>query len=281
MSCHELPYLEVHLTDHCNLNCNGCTHYSPMAPPTFAELRQFGADMKQLSRLFRNIRWLRLMGGEPLLHPDPASFVSVTRACFPRAGIQFVTNGILLSKASADFWASCRSTSTAISISVYPPYRGRVEAWRGLCDREGVELYLTDGRRFFLRMNRQGDSDVTKAFRSCRSRQYCPFLCNGRIHTCAMSALVHYFNAEFGTAIESHPGIDLYEYGMSGRKILEFLDTPISTCRWCPYDWVEVPWSWGRRSDEWILGWLSPEGEASNTTRVLETARWNDCPELS
>ena len=24
--------IEIHLTDHCNLNCIGCSHYSPLAP---------------------------------------------------------------------------------------------------------------------------------------------------------------------------------------------------------------------------------------------------------
>ena len=26
-----LEKIDIHLTDHCNLNCKGCTHFSPLA----------------------------------------------------------------------------------------------------------------------------------------------------------------------------------------------------------------------------------------------------------
>ena len=92
----ELAYLELHLTDHCNLNCRGCSHYCPLAPRQYADLSRYQSDMHRIRQLFRNIHTIRLMGGEPLLHPDPASFVIATRAVFPQARIRFVTNGILL-----------------------------------------------------------------------------------------------------------------------------------------------------------------------------------------
>jgi len=64
----ELRYVELHLTDHCNLNCKGCGHYCPLAPPQYADLQQYHSDMRRLRQLFRNVRTIRLMGGEPLLH---------------------------------------------------------------------------------------------------------------------------------------------------------------------------------------------------------------------
>jgi molybdenum cofactor biosynthesis enzyme MoaA len=76
----ELKYLELHLTDHCNLNCKGCGHYSPIAQENFASFVEFKKDMLRLGHLFRNIQIIRLMGGEPLLHPDVAFFLLKTRA---------------------------------------------------------------------------------------------------------------------------------------------------------------------------------------------------------
>lgn len=52
----ELPYLELHLTDHCNLNCDGCLHFSSMSPHHFADIEQFKADMMRLTQLFGNIQ---------------------------------------------------------------------------------------------------------------------------------------------------------------------------------------------------------------------------------
>lgn len=104
----ELPYLEFHLTDHCNLNCKGCAHYSPMASDHYADLYQLEKDLQRLAQLFRNIRLIRLMGGEPLLHPDVDRFIRTTRSAFPKSRIGIVTNGILLPQASQAFWDACR-----------------------------------------------------------------------------------------------------------------------------------------------------------------------------
>ena len=47
-----LPYLEVHLVDHCNLNCKGCGHFSLIGEVWFADLDKYVQDMSQLKRLF-------------------------------------------------------------------------------------------------------------------------------------------------------------------------------------------------------------------------------------
>src|SRR4030042_6742365 len=83
-----LPYLEIHLTDHCNLNCRGCGHFSPIAEKRLADPIEHARDMLQLRKLFSKIHKIRLMGGEPLLHPWIESFVSSTRSCFPKADIR-------------------------------------------------------------------------------------------------------------------------------------------------------------------------------------------------
>ena len=86
-----LRYVETHLTDDCNLNCRGCGHCAPIAETWFADGSSFRRDMDRLARLFSNIAVIRLMGGEPLLHPDAAWFFRVTRQAFPRAEIALVT----------------------------------------------------------------------------------------------------------------------------------------------------------------------------------------------
>ncbi len=48
-----LPKLETHLVDHCNLNCKGCSHFSPLSSPNFADYNQFTKDLTRLSELFK------------------------------------------------------------------------------------------------------------------------------------------------------------------------------------------------------------------------------------
>jgi len=33
--------VEMHIVNHCNLNCAGCNHFSPLAEPWFIEIEDF------------------------------------------------------------------------------------------------------------------------------------------------------------------------------------------------------------------------------------------------
>jgi hypothetical protein len=40
-----LAYLELHLTDHCNMNCCGCGHFSNVASAWYADPESHNRDM--------------------------------------------------------------------------------------------------------------------------------------------------------------------------------------------------------------------------------------------
>ena len=70
---------EVCITEHCNLNCVGCSHFAPLAEPYFMDLEVFRNDMARLSALLGDrVEWIHIMGGEPLLHPQCADFLAVS-----------------------------------------------------------------------------------------------------------------------------------------------------------------------------------------------------------
>lgn len=239
----ELSNVELHLTDHCNLNCKGCGHFSPIASPYYASINQHELDMRRLSHLFKNIRTIRLMGGEPLLHPDAASFIAVTRRLFPLADIRFVTNGILLTNAPDAFWMTCRDTHTVIDMTVYPPLRSRIEDLQSLCMSKGVSLNPREMDLFHAHMNLSGSSDERSTFAACRSTLFYPFLKNGRLYHCAWPALIHYFNEWFDYDIPADAGIDIYSSFLSGRRVLQLLNKPIASCKYCTFDIGTFPWT--------------------------------------
>lgn len=95
----KLPILsfEVHLAEHCNLNCRGCDHFCPLAKPAYTDLNVFQRDFKRLSELFHmEAGEIHLLGGEPLLNPQVEEFCKIARKNFPKATINIITNGILL-----------------------------------------------------------------------------------------------------------------------------------------------------------------------------------------
>lgn len=74
-----LIHLDVHVTDHCNLNCKGCTHFAPLVEQeVFKDPDQVGKDLRELAKKFV-IKKIHLLGGEPLLHPRVNEFVKNAR----------------------------------------------------------------------------------------------------------------------------------------------------------------------------------------------------------
>lgn len=79
---------EVSLTEHCNLNCVGCSHFSPLAEPAFADFDEVSRDSQRMAQLLNGkVRYIHLLGGEPLLHPDLIRFFGMARGCFPKGEI--------------------------------------------------------------------------------------------------------------------------------------------------------------------------------------------------
>ena len=103
-----LPRLDIQVTDHCNLACRSCNHFSPLSPPAFASLDDFDRDIRRLAELCDNIEWLNLVGGEPLLHPNVLDFARAARRAFPSAGIALYSNGLILRKMPDGFWRNLK-----------------------------------------------------------------------------------------------------------------------------------------------------------------------------
>jgi len=113
--------IEYHLVDSCNLRCAGCTHYSSLLDKlTYPTLEEIIDDLTLLkNKVGDNLTTLRLLGGEPLLHPQICECLTKIRNIFPITHIVIVTNGILLKKMSEDFYNICRSSHIEIDITDY------------------------------------------------------------------------------------------------------------------------------------------------------------------
>jgi hypothetical protein len=236
-----LPYFEYHLVDHCNLNCKGCSHFSPIREKKFADLNEYRSDLSQLQGLFSNVRKIELLGGEPLLHPKVTDFLHLSRFFFPKADIGITTNGILLAKMSEDFWNTCRVCSIHILYTVYPPFKKTEPAIVRLAKSKGVRIIANQVASFHGFYNRAGDTDVETAFKKCRSRFYCPMLRNGRLYVCCLSCNITVFNQRFGLHIPENGFIDIYQNEINGWKIIERLEEASPTCRFCSLGWDDVP----------------------------------------
>lgn len=250
-----LHSLEVHVTDHCNLNCKGCGHFSCISPRKFTDPEQFDRDMRRLSELLSNIEILSLLGGEPLLHKEVLSFVSSARRAFPMAQVHLVTNGVLLPRMDDAFWRSLAENNVRINISDYPIERDDAYI-RSKADEFEVDLWYSDSRSQFyaIPLRESGECDPSRSFASCRELANCPFLQEGRIYPCAYAPLAHIPEERFGMKLPVGEADSIDIYGdVDGLDIMEFLARPIPFCRYCDldklrhFDWDQT----SRDASEW------------------------------
>ena len=253
-----LSYLEIHLTDHCNLNCRGCGHFSPIAEKWFADPSDHARDMRQLRKLFSTIKKIHLLGGEPLLHPRIESFLFSTRSCFPGADIRIVTNGTLLHEISNSFWDACRSNSVALDLTIYPPLKSKESSFVELANSKGVKVFIVGGTPFYALYNKNGDSDIEKSFKKCITP--CPNLRGGKLYVCPVHAYGHFFNNRFGTQIPVTGSVNIYAPKLSGWDVKELLSKAPSTCRYCTLGWDNIPTFPWSTSKQIITEW---DGTAS------------------
>jgi len=248
-----LPYLELHLTDHCNLNCRGCAHFCPIAEKWFANPVTYARDMLQLRKLFSTIQVIRLMGGDPLLHPKLEFFLPFTRSCFPKADIRLVTNGILLFEMPSSFWDACRTNSITIDVTVYPPLRSQESFFVELANSKRVKIQLLRPEKFFAVYNKNGNSEIGTSFRNCVMKT--PNLREGKLYHCPFNAYSHNFNRQYGTRIPIPMPVNIYAPKLSGWDVIELLSKAPSTCRYCTLGWDIIPtfpWSKSKRiMTEW------------------------------
>lgn len=106
---------EVNVAEHCNLSCRACSHLSPVNPKSFVDPDTVARDLTALARSY-HAKFVRLLGGEPLLHPDLAAVIEAVRRSGVCDSIMVVTNGLLLPRLDDDVW----SRLDAVEVSLYP-----------------------------------------------------------------------------------------------------------------------------------------------------------------
>jgi len=250
------PYiLETHLTDHCNLNCKGCSHFSPLIKgKVFTDINIFKRDFLRFKQIFSDIFEIRLMGGEPLLHPDLVAFCEFIRGLYPRTNISIFTNGRILLDMPKIFWDTCSKKDILIKLSYYPIHLD-IDQIKQKAIMHHVRIKIPKQiKQFFKLLNIKGDSDPHQSFRNCQVMYKTPFLGNGKIFPCSLPPHIHLFNEYFNQNIHvaENNFINIFK-DVNPINILKFVDHPIPMCKWCLRRKSFMKWDRSKRDiNEWI-----------------------------
>ena len=231
-----MKYFEVHLVEHCNLKCQSCDNFSAIAEEEFVSEDVFVRDMKRMSELF-SIDWLRLLGGEPLLHPNINFFLEKAREFFPLSEIRLTTNGILLKDMPEEFWQCCGENDIIIEITHYPINIHENE-FVPMGEKYGVNMIYFDNEppveKYSHRnpVNDKGNQDIEFNFKHCYQVHRCMSLKDGKIYPCTCIPNIYHFNKFFNKNIPVSEQ-DYIEITHTAEEIDEFLNKPVPFCAYC------------------------------------------------
>lgn len=239
-----LTKLEFHLCDHCNLNCSGCSHFSPIFSERFANIGDYEKNLIQLSSRYANILRFRLMGGEPFLHKDIVSFIDVTRKYLPNTHLEIVTNGLLIPKVEDKIWSAVKRANAVLNVSLYPPTFKIREIISNVLESNGINFSFGSGlvqnnyegiiEEFHTGLTTLSNHDGSISAQNCMGRD-CHYFRDGKISKCALPLLAPYVNDFFDLNFEvsADDYVDIYDESVSPWETVMALEKGTPFCDYC------------------------------------------------
>jgi organic radical activating enzyme len=227
--------LEVVVTHHCNLRCRACAYLSPVQRPTRVDPVSLQRSLTALASRFHASE-ARILGGEPLLHPDLVGVVVAVRNSGICDTIRLITNGTLLERASEALWDAVDE----VSVSVYPGREldpAAADVIQRTAGEHGVRLKFKTFDYFRQSYAETGTSDdglVDRIYRTCQMAHSwrCLTVWSGHLYRCPQSL---FLPSVLDSLDLAHEGIPIADDPGFGERLLDFLEDPrpLSACRNC------------------------------------------------
>lgn len=257
--------LDVHVTNSCNLHCDGCNHWS-----NYGFIESFSCDtLTQWAKPWAERlipERINLLGGEPLLNKECQEIVYSYRNLFPDSTNKLFTNAFLLSK--QDWLYDClKETNSVLVITFHsrnPKYLEKFkkeisclkewgqqklvkETWfRKVYNINGVEVEIRDMKSHWYRTYKghgknakpYTDNNPRKSWEECVSKHSMQ-LYHGKLHKCGAITYLKDFLEKYNLQ-EDKDWVNYYNYkGLSpdstDNELINFLyKKEESICGMCP-----------------------------------------------
>lgn len=231
-----IHYFEVPITDNCNLNCKGCLFASNMTEGIeHVEFSSLERDAKRMSELFYDVPWIRILGGEPLMHPQIIEILKCYRRYFPDSEVDLCTNGLLLPKMEKKFWDCVKEYRISIHVSGYKPTYSLLGKIDDILSEQGIPYAILKREEFLKYYTREAENDMKKSFEKCIASG-CYEVYRGRMSTCSAVIAFEKFNRVFGTSYQITEGedwFDIHNPQIDVWRVKEKLETPSYICKYC------------------------------------------------
>ena len=220
----EITNLEIHAAHSCNLSCESCSHYSNQGHKGIVSVDKASRWMEAWNRRIRP-KIFSIVGGEPTIHPNLPSFVSVARKHWPHSNLRLVTNGFFLHR-HPDLPGLFRDDPNArIFLSIHhdsPEYLENIRPIVDLLKRWQADFGIgvsyiksfAEWRKRYLGSGSEiepfEDNDPRRSWEICRAKK-CPQLFEGSIWKCGPLAYLkmqddrHHISSKWEPYLEYRP----------------------------------------------------------------------------
>lgn len=238
-----LEAFELHVTEHCNLRCEHCCNSSPYLAHKTLTLDSIARTLPLVSRVaYADV--FKIMGGEPLLHPQITDVLRAVKESGVSDVVRLFTNGLLLSKMKDDFWRELDqlTVSTYASAPVRPEQLAHIEhkarEFDVILNVKPVEHFSQVAHD----VRREDVAEVEATWRNCWLRHRCLVARDGRFYICTRAAyleelhqqvaLVQPFADARTRRLDDSVALDDPELQ---AKLLALLnrDLPLHSCQFC------------------------------------------------
>ncbi len=257
--------VEIHVTEHCNLKCICCEHFSSIAKEDNINIEDFEGNLKKLFQVVGEgtAVHLYILGGEPTLHPELRKLLEKSREIFSNRQqhtIRLVTNGLLLPDYSIEFWKTLKNNDIIVSVSKYPT-KFDYERLEHIMTHQKVkfEIFHSEITKYMrlLPMDLNGTQEPSESFATCPIARRCCFLKDYKIYSCPRIPNVCHFNNAFQCQLDitENDYLDINTID-NVKDIWEFLDKPNNFCKYCDVKNTKTDVLWQittLKKEEWVL----------------------------
>lgn len=230
-----LPYLEIGIVKHCNLNCKGCSALANISEPEVMEIDEFRTSMERLKELFWGIKDLKLFGGEPLLHPDLKQLILIARECFPDSNLIVHSNGLLIPQMDESLFLLMHNKNVMFEFTQYPSTGLKKRIIIKILEKYGVNYKFREALYEFEKvLNLKGDYVAEEVYKTCEG---CISLIKGTL-SCGLGYVIKSLEEKYSVKIcedKFQHCIDIFNTELDGWEINHILHTPFNLCQYCAF----------------------------------------------
>lgn len=226
--------MELVVNDHCNIACRQCNHASPVMKKWNTDPETTQATLGRLATIYRCDR-LRILGGEPLLHPNLTELIAIAKQSGIGKKVQLTTNGMLLDRLSDEAW----QTLDEIELSVYKMANltnDTIKSYQRKGEKFGTRVqpsHYDDFRMTFSTKGTQDQDLVNDIWKGCKMMNVwaCHSVRGTHIYRCPQSI---YAMSLTGRSM-TEEGFDILNAADLRDGLMGFLGGagPLKSCHYC------------------------------------------------